>query len=69
MTQGGTNIQVLLDDGNGINHPTWLHSDKTGEHLTVINEGGQEIRSYSIYKVTRFFLGLLGKFSSKLIFN
>ena len=52
LAQDGTNIQVLLDERSGIRRPTWLWSDKKGEQLTVVNEGGDEIRNYNIYKVT-----------------
>ena len=54
MAQDGTNIQVFLDKTDGIHRPTWLHSDKKGEQLTVINEDGHEIRNYNIYKVIQF---------------
>ena len=54
VAQDGTNIQVLLDEENGIQRPTWIHSDDKCEQFTVINKGGQEIRNYNIHKVTRF---------------
>ena len=61
MAQDGTNIQVLLDEKNGIKRPTWVNTDKEGEQLTVINEGGDEIRNYSIFKVTRVRFCSLGQ--------
>ena len=51
LAQDGKYIEVLLDKKDGINNPIWLHSTEKGKQLTVVNENGQEIRNYNIYKV------------------
>ena len=43
---------MLVDKTDGIGDPTWLRSNKEGGQLTVINEGGYEIKNYNIFKVT-----------------
>ena len=52
MAQDGTNIQVLLDEKDGITGPTWLRSNKENGQLTVVNSHGFEIQNYNIFKVT-----------------
>ena len=57
LTKDGTDIQVLLNKRNGIDRPKFLHSDKEGKRLVVINKAGDEIRNYNVFKVfDNFFL-------------